>query len=113
MKRFPVSPLALFLLCLAATAPHAALAANTFPDWVVQASGTKLPSYPSTAGAVVLLDDRLVTVAPDGRATIIMPHPERCFMSRQLSWHPTDWDELSPWFKIFQNARAWVEDNQA
>jgi phosphoribosylformylglycinamidine synthase len=45
---------------------------------------------------------------PDGRATIIMPHPERAFLTRQLSWHPTDWSPDSPWFKIFQNARTWV-----
>lgn len=46
---------------------------------------------------------------PDGRATILMPHPERAFQSRQLSWHPANWDEDSPWVRIFQNARAWVE----
>jgi phosphoribosylformylglycinamidine synthase len=45
---------------------------------------------------------------PDGRATILMPHPERAFMTRQLSWHPEEWDELSPWFQMFQNARDWV-----
>jgi phosphoribosylformylglycinamidine synthase len=48
----------------------------------------------------------------DGRATILMPHPERAFMSRQLSWHPAEWDEDSPWLRIFQNARAWTEQNQ-
>lgn len=46
---------------------------------------------------------------PDGRATIIMPHPERSFMTRQLSWHPSDWGVDSPWFRIFQNAREWVK----
>lgn len=46
---------------------------------------------------------------PDGRATIMMPHPERAFQSRQLSWHPDDWGEDSPWMQIFNNARAWVE----
>ena len=45
---------------------------------------------------------------PDGRATILMPHPERAFQTRQLSWHPADWGPDSPWLKIFQNARAWV-----
>jgi hypothetical protein len=69
MKLFAGSPFAPLLLCLMATGPHAALAANTFPDWIVQAAGTRIPSYPSRVGAVVLLDDRLVTVAPDGRAT--------------------------------------------
>jgi phosphoribosylformylglycinamidine synthase len=48
----------------------------------------------------------------DGRSTIIMPHPERAFMSRQLSWHPKDWEENSPWFRIFQNARQWVDENK-
>ncbi len=48
---------------------------------------------------------------PDGRATIFMPHPERAFQSRQLSWHPADWGEDSPWMQIFHNARAWVEEN--
>jgi phosphoribosylformylglycinamidine synthase len=47
---------------------------------------------------------------PDGRATIIMPHPERSFMTRQLSWAPPEWGPDSPWFKLFQNARAWVAD---
>jgi phosphoribosylformylglycinamidine synthase len=47
---------------------------------------------------------------PDGRATIIMPHPERAWLSRQLSWHPGDWGEDSPWLRIFQNARAWTAE---
>lgn len=49
---------------------------------------------------------------PDGRATILMPHPERAFQSRQLSWHPDDWGDDSPWMRIFQNARDWVETNR-
>ncbi len=44
----------------------------------------------------------------DGRATILMPHPERAFLTRQLSWHPADWGEDSPWFQVFLNARDWV-----
>lgn len=47
----------------------------------------------------------------DGRATIMMPHPERSFMTRQLSWHPDGWDADSPWLQLFQNARNWVEEN--
>ena len=49
---------------------------------------------------------------PDGRATILMPHPERAFLSRQLSWHPADWAADSPWLRIFQNARAWIEQSK-
>jgi len=40
----------------------------------------------------------------DGRITIMMPHPERTFMTKQFSWAPNDWDEHSPWFKMFDNA---------
>ncbi len=45
---------------------------------------------------------------PDGRFTILMPHPERVFRTVTLSWHPDDWGEDSPWMRIFRNARAWV-----
>ena len=49
----------------------------------------------------------------DGRVTIMMPHPERSFMSRQLSWRPKDWpSNSSPWLRMFQNARQWVQDNR-
>jgi len=44
----------------------------------------------------------------DGRVTIMMPHPERVFRSLQLSWHPDDWEEDSPWMRLFRNARVWV-----
>ena len=44
----------------------------------------------------------------DGRVTIFMPHPERVFRTLQLSWHPPEWPESSPWMRLFQNARAWV-----
>ena len=45
---------------------------------------------------------------PDGRFTIMMPHPERVFRSVLLSWHPEGWGEDSPWMRMFRNARAWV-----
>jgi len=45
---------------------------------------------------------------PDGRFTIVMPHPERVFRSVQMSWHPDDWGEDSPWMRLFRNARAWL-----
>ena len=48
----------------------------------------------------------------DGRATIMMPHPERVFRLMQMSWYPADWKnkdkEYSPWMRLFMNARAWV-----
>ncbi|MGE5026910.1 MAG: phosphoribosylformylglycinamidine synthase subunit PurQ, partial [Betaproteobacteria bacterium] len=45
---------------------------------------------------------------PDGRFTIMMPHPERVFRSVQHSWHPAGWGEDGPWLRMFRNARKWV-----
>ncbi|MGH8765143.1 MAG: phosphoribosylformylglycinamidine synthase subunit PurQ, partial [Burkholderiales bacterium] len=45
---------------------------------------------------------------PDGRFTIVMPHPERVFRSVQMSWAPDGAGEDSPWMQLFYNARAWV-----
>jgi phosphoribosylformylglycinamidine synthase len=45
---------------------------------------------------------------PDGRFTILMPHPERVFRTAQNSWHPSDWGEDGPWLRMFRNARRWV-----
>ena len=43
---------------------------------------------------------------PDGRFTVLMPHPERVFRTAQMSWHPRDWPEESPWMRMFRNARV-------
>jgi phosphoribosylformylglycinamidine synthase len=45
----------------------------------------------------------------DGRFTILMPHPERVFRATQNSWHPDEWQEDSPWMRLFRNARVWLE----
>jgi phosphoribosylformylglycinamidine synthase len=45
---------------------------------------------------------------PDGRVTIMMPHPERVFRSVQLSYRPAPWGEDSPWLRMFRNARVFV-----
>ncbi|WP_374558562.1 phosphoribosylformylglycinamidine synthase [Thermomonas sp.] len=44
----------------------------------------------------------------DGRATILMPHPERTLRSANFSWAPADWPEDSPWQRMFRNARVWL-----
>ncbi len=50
---------------------------------------------------------------PDGRFTVMMPHPERVFRAAQMSWCPTEWldtpDGASPWLRLFRNARAWAQ----
>jgi phosphoribosylformylglycinamidine synthase len=45
---------------------------------------------------------------PDGRVTILMPHPERVFRAVQFSWRPPSWKVDSPWMRLFRNARVWV-----
>ena len=44
----------------------------------------------------------------EGRATILMPHPERVFRTVLHSWHPDHWGEDGPWMRMFRNARVWV-----
>lgn len=44
----------------------------------------------------------------DGRFTIMMPHPERCFRTVQNSWSPEEWGEDGAWLRMFRNARKWV-----
>ncbi len=46
---------------------------------------------------------------PDGRFTVLMPHPERVFRNVLMSWTSGDKSEHSPWMRMFQNARAWVD----
>jgi len=40
----------------------------------------------------------------DGRATIMMPHPERGFRACQLSYNDGSFRENGPWMRMFQNA---------
>ncbi len=48
-----------------------------------------------------------VTTA-DGRFTALMPHPERVFRNIQMSWTSGDPSALSPWMRLWRNARRWV-----
>ena len=45
---------------------------------------------------------------PDGRFTIVMPHPERVRRTVQMSWQPSGLGEDSPWMRMFRNARRWL-----
>jgi len=42
----------------------------------------------------------------DGRALIVMPHPERVCLGVQHTW--TRGLEHSPWQRMFDNARKWI-----
>ena len=50
---------------------------------------------------------------PNGRFTVMMPHPERVFRAAQMSWCPDEWlntaDGASPWLRLFRNARHWAK----
>lgn len=45
---------------------------------------------------------------PDGRFTVMMPHPERVFRTVTNSWHTDEWGEDGPWLRMFRNARVWI-----
>ena len=45
---------------------------------------------------------------PDGRFTALMPHAERVLRNVQMSWSGGDVSALSPWARMFGNARKWV-----
>jgi phosphoribosylformylglycinamidine synthase len=44
----------------------------------------------------------------DGRVTIMMPHPERTLRGVNFSWAPREWGDVSPWQRMFLNARRWI-----
>ena len=44
----------------------------------------------------------------DGRATIMMPHPERGFRACQLSYNDGTFKVNGPWMRMFQNAYAFA-----
>jgi phosphoribosylformylglycinamidine synthase len=72
----------------------------------VDASGQPTERYPFNPNGSAAGMTGLTT--PDGRVTIMMPHPERVFRTVQHSWHPDNWQEDGPWMRLFRNARKWV-----
>jgi phosphoribosylformylglycinamidine synthase len=63
--------------------------------------------YPANPSGTPLGIAALTT--PDGRATIMMPHPERVYRTVQNSWRPLEAGEDSGWMRLFRNARVWVD----
>ncbi|MCC5884395.1 MAG: phosphoribosylformylglycinamidine synthase [Halomonas sp.] len=45
---------------------------------------------------------------PDGRVTIMMPHPERVTRAVANSWRPAEWTQDGAWMRLFRNARVWL-----
>lgn len=89
-----------------------------FADAASQQAAFKALSYVNNAGEMAVNYPANPNGSPagltgftsaDGRATIMMPHPERVFRSVSNSWVPTEWpDERGPWLRLFENARVWV-----
>jgi len=68
--------------------------------------GNKTTAFPANPNGSPMGIAGLTT--QDGRFTIMMPHPERCFRTLQNSWYPPDWGEYGAWMRLFRNARFWV-----
>jgi phosphoribosylformylglycinamidine synthase len=81
--------------------------ANNIALQYVDHSGAITQTYPhnpngSEQGVAGVTND-------SGRVTIMMPHPERVFRAVQHSHQPKEWTERSPWLRMFENARTWVD----
>jgi phosphoribosylformylglycinamidine synthase len=73
----------------------------------VNNAGQATETYPANPNGSRLGITGVTT--PNGRFTIMMPHPERLFLSHQYSWLADDWEhEEGPWMQMFWNARRWV-----
>ena len=53
-------------------------------------------------------DGLTAVTTDDGRFTALMPHPERVSRNVQMSWSGGDVSALSPWVRMFSNARRWA-----
>ena len=62
-------------------------------------------SYPNNPNGSI--DNVTGICNTSGRITIMMPHPERNFRSDQNSWHPKNWEEFGPWYRMFANANKY------
>ena len=73
------------------------------PLQYIQSENSSYPGNPNGSPlGIAALTNKL------GNATIMMPHPERAFLSIQHSWAPKEWDEYGPWIKFFKNARDFI-----
>ncbi|TDK19439.1 phosphoribosylformylglycinamidine synthase [Luteimonas aestuarii] len=72
----------------------------------VDGAGAHATGYPANPNGST--DAIAGLCSEDGRATILMPHPERTLRSANFSWAPADWCEASPWLRMFRNVRVWM-----
>ena len=72
----------------------------------VDGYGVPATTYPANPNGSP--DGLTAVTTTDGRFTAMMPHPERVSRNAQLSWTPGPVDEVSPWQRMFRNARVRV-----
>ena len=73
----------------------------------INGDGEPATRYPANPNGSV--DACAGLCSSDGRVTIMMPHPERVFLTQQFSWLPDSWNHTDgPWMSIFDNARKFV-----
>ncbi len=70
----------------------------------IESDGSVATAYPANPNGSP--DGIAGLSSDDGRATILMPHPERTLRRANFSWAPADWPEDSPWLRMFRNART-------
>ena len=89
---------------------HALWAAGLVATQYVDSAGLPTDVYPMNPNGSI--DGIAGVQTPDGRVLALMPHPERATTLESNSWYPPafsdTWNGVGPWFKLFQNARAWV-----
>ncbi len=73
----------------------------------VDHAGNPTQNYPHNPNGSAFASAGVVN--DSGQITLMMPHPERVFRAVQQSYHPKKWNERSPWMKMFENARDWVD----
>ena len=84
---------------------EATLSAGLVPLQYVDNRHRVTETYPHNPNGSALAVACLTT--DDGRVTVLMPHPERAFMKRQLPGRGGA-GRYSEWLRFFQNARAWI-----
>jgi phosphoribosylformylglycinamidine synthase len=72
----------------------------------VDHAGRPTTDYPFNPGGSA--DGLTAVTTPDGRFSVLMPHPERVFRNVQMSWTTGDKSAPSPWMRMFRNARRFV-----
>ncbi|WP_262966403.1 phosphoribosylformylglycinamidine synthase [Methylobacter psychrophilus] len=87
--------------------PQTALDAQAVALCYVDNYGAVTTDFPANPNGSPLGITGLTT--SNGRFTIMMPHPERCFRTLQNSWHPDNWSEYGAWMRMFRNAKVWTQ----